>query len=519
MTQTTITIGTRVHRLAHTTLRGPQGPSSVTPIAVQTALSADQAAGRAALALGTAATTDASDYDPAGAASAAITAHESASDPHPQYTTASEAAAAAPVQSVAGRAGDVTLTTADISGLGTAATANTADFATAAQGATADTALQPADGLAALDSAAATKLGGIATGATANATDAQLRDRATHTGTQSYTTITGLGDSATRNVGATAGTVAAGDDARLSDAREWTADTVTQVEAEEGTGTARKAWSVQRVWQAIAAWWAGYSSAIGRALVTAADKATARGAIDALATTGGTMTGPLAIHGNGVTSPVTVNDPSDATQILGPRIYSMGELVAKMEGYTGIFNIVDMVKNHAFKVRGQLQLVGVAGTPVFELINVAFSGNPNWGQRAFNVASPVASAGTPYGEIISSRTRMYSWDGSVKVTDILQSTVSLSATVGDVLMRTYSSTSNGNLIEQHATTGNMKIKGTFRALASTVAALPLAPPEGATAYATNGRKSGEGAGAGTGVPVYYSAGKWRVYRDDSEVQA
>jgi hypothetical protein len=39
------------------------------------------------------------------------------------------------------------------------------------------------------------------------------------------------------------------------------------------------------------------------------------------------------------------------------------------------------------------------------------------------------------------------------------------------------------------------------------------------AYATNGRKSGEGAGAGTGVPVYYSAGKWRVYRDDSEVLA
>lgn len=34
-----------------------------------------------------------------------------------------------------------------------------------------------------------TKLAGIATGATANATDAQLRDRATHTGTQASTTI------------------------------------------------------------------------------------------------------------------------------------------------------------------------------------------------------------------------------------------------------------------------------------------------------------------------------------------
>jgi hypothetical protein len=77
--------------------------------------------------------------------------------------------------------------------------------------------------LAALDAAAATKLAGIATGATANATDAQLRDRATHTGTQPHTTITGLGDAATRNVGTTAGTVAAGDDARLSDARPPTA--------------------------------------------------------------------------------------------------------------------------------------------------------------------------------------------------------------------------------------------------------------------------------------------------------
>lgn len=37
-----------------------------------------------------------------------------------------------------------------------------------------------------------TKLDGVATGATANATDAALRDRATHTGTQSAATITGL---------------------------------------------------------------------------------------------------------------------------------------------------------------------------------------------------------------------------------------------------------------------------------------------------------------------------------------
>lgn len=86
-----------------------------------------------------------------------------------------------------------------------------------------------------------TKLDGIASGATANATDAQLRDRSTHTGTQAAGTITGLatvatsgayadlsgkptlGGAAALNVGTSAGTVAAGDDSRLSDARTPTA--------------------------------------------------------------------------------------------------------------------------------------------------------------------------------------------------------------------------------------------------------------------------------------------------------
>ncbi|MCK7579817.1 MAG: hypothetical protein MZV65_31760 [Chromatiales bacterium] len=43
----------------------------------------------------------------------------------------------------------------------------------------------------------------------------------------------------------------AGDDSRLSNAREWTA-TVTQAEA-EGTATTRRAWTAQRVFQSVAA--------------------------------------------------------------------------------------------------------------------------------------------------------------------------------------------------------------------------------------------------------------------------
>ena len=50
----------------------------------------------------------------AAALAAAISGHLADADPHDQYTTEAEAAAAAPVQSVAGRTGDVVLTSADV---------------------------------------------------------------------------------------------------------------------------------------------------------------------------------------------------------------------------------------------------------------------------------------------------------------------------------------------------------------------------------------------------------------------
>jgi hypothetical protein len=49
-------------------------------------------------------------------------------------------------------------------------------------------------------------------------------------------------------------------DARLTDAREWSAATVTQAEAEAGTSTSRLAFSPLRVFQAVAAWWAASSA-------------------------------------------------------------------------------------------------------------------------------------------------------------------------------------------------------------------------------------------------------------------
>jgi hypothetical protein len=228
----------------------------------------------------------------------AVGAHEAAPDPHPQYTTAAEAAAAAPVQSVQGRQGAVVITASDLSLENVDNTADAdkplSDAATAALALKLDTALKGAsNGLAELDNngkvplsqindavlgqlsyqglwdagtntpalpgaptsqgdyyvtsapgtqfgltfatgdwlvangaawgkvdntdavstvqgrtgnvvitkadldieetytlAEKNKLAGVATGATANATNAELRDRTTHTGTQPATTVT-----------------------------------------------------------------------------------------------------------------------------------------------------------------------------------------------------------------------------------------------------------------------------------------------------------------------------------------
>lgn len=64
------------------------------------------------------------------------------------------------------------------------------------------------------------------------------------------------------NIGTTAGTAAAGNDPRFTDAREWSADTITQTEAEAGTSTTRRAFTAARVFQAIAAWWAASTAKV-----------------------------------------------------------------------------------------------------------------------------------------------------------------------------------------------------------------------------------------------------------------
>ena len=70
-----------------------------------------------------------------------------------------------------------------------------------------------------------------------------------------------------------------------------------------------------------------------------------------------------------------------------------------------------------------------------------------------------------------------------------------------------------SLFFRYASKGNF----TVAALPGVSPTLPNGPPAGSFAYATNGRKVGESAGNGTGVPVYYSNGAWRVYSTDAPV--
>lgn len=117
------------------------------------------------------------------------------------------------------------------------------------------------------------KLDGIESGAEANVNadwnassgSAQILNKpslgsAAFTEASSYATASQGAKADTAVQPATLGSYVQTSDSRLSDAREWTAETIGQAEAETGTATTRRAFTAQRVFQAIAAWWAASSA-------------------------------------------------------------------------------------------------------------------------------------------------------------------------------------------------------------------------------------------------------------------
>jgi hypothetical protein len=118
-------------------------------------------------------------------------------------TTTTQAAAAAPVQSVAGRTGAVSLAKADV-GLGSVdnvSAASLRDRSTHTGTDSLDATTDSASRLA-MTAAERSKLAAVASNATANSTDAQLRDRISHTGTQTSSTIADFAEAVQDVVGA-----------------------------------------------------------------------------------------------------------------------------------------------------------------------------------------------------------------------------------------------------------------------------------------------------------------------------
>jgi hypothetical protein len=72
---------------------------------------------------------------------------------------------------------------------------------------------------------------------------------------------------------------------------------------------------------------------------------------------------------------------------------------------------------------------------------------------------------------------------------------------------------NTLIVDINAALASITAGGTPDIGSYTVADLPVSAVVGTRAYASNGRKIGEGAGDGTGVPVYYSDGTWRSALD------
>lgn len=91
---------------------------------------------------------------------------------------------------------------------------------------------------------------------------------------------------------------------------------------------------------------------------------------------------------------------------------------------------------------------------------------------------------------------------------------------------------SNTVIKEGVVAGDLTVNVVFEAAdaaeATTGSLLPWALPkylvanlptgfEGRLAFATDGRKTGEGAGVGTGAPVYWSGAAWRTYPADAAV--
>jgi hypothetical protein len=149
-----------------------------------------------------------------------------------------------------------------------------------------------------------------------------------------------------------------------------------------------------------------------------------------------------------------------------------------------------------------------------------FSGNGTLGSGGETLSALLATIGDPIQNGSSSGTAATIFDAAGDAISLSAGNVSIADVAGDSLDLTGGSASlAGTTNTQLGSPGTSVIMlcpvNTF---STTVADLP-AGVEGQWLYASNGLKVGEITGSGTGVPVYFSNGLWRVFSTDQQVQS
>lgn len=198
--------------------------------------------------------------DPAGTATNAVSAHTGAADPHTQYAPkASPALTGVPTAPTAAP-GTNTQQIATMAALQAAITALTTTLVDAAPG-TLDTLNELAAALGDDPNFATTIAAQIAAKQDGDAMLTALAALVTSADKAIYFTAADTPAIYTISAAGRTFLAAADGPAQLTAIGAEPAQTpVSQPEAEAGAGTVKRSWTVQRVWQAIAAWWAASSA-------------------------------------------------------------------------------------------------------------------------------------------------------------------------------------------------------------------------------------------------------------------
>jgi hypothetical protein len=186
----------------------------------------------------------------------------------------------------------------------------------------------------------------------------------------------------TGSFGTAPNTFCEGSDSRLSNSREWTASTIDQAEAEAGTATTRRAWTAQRVRQAITSWWSTVTDAV-KSFNTTITGGTNHFAVTAPATDenyaqfsfqshsgpAGDEFGRVAIHANPEEGVILDARSNGAPEIYSITVHPTGYYVTQPAAFRAAIGVAQESHTH-----GNISNIGAIGSTADLLIGTGDSG-------------------------------------------------------------------------------------------------------------------------------------------------